>query len=112
MTGSKENDMTKTLLLVESKPLSAEHLDDYHQWHEQIHIPEMLEIDGFRSARRWQVEDGESYLTLYESDTDTATARANLRAALQEGRMSKPSAVEQNPPPVMRFFDAVSDSRA
>ncbi len=39
----------------------------------------MLAIDGFVSARRWQTDE-ESFVTLYEIDT--------------EGRMSKPVAVE------------------
>ena len=53
----------------------------------------MLAIDGFVSARRWQTDE-ESFVTLYEIDTDIDTARANLRAAMGEGRMSKPVAVE------------------
>ena len=44
--------MAKTLLLVESKPISPQLVDEYHQWHEQTHIPEMLTIDGFVGARR------------------------------------------------------------
>ena len=60
----------------------------------------MLTIDGFVSARRWQADDGESFITLYEIDTDVDTARANLKAAFQAGQMSKPVAVETQPPAV------------
>ena len=70
--------MAKALLLVESKPASPEQVDDYHAWHESTHIPEMLSVGGFVSARRWQADDGESFVTLYEIDTDVDTARANL----------------------------------
>jgi hypothetical protein len=75
---------------------------------DQVHVPEMLTIDGFVSARRWQT-DGESSVTLYEIDTDVDTARTNLRAAFAEGRMSKPVAVETEPPPVMRYLSLVSE---
>jgi hypothetical protein len=104
--------MAKTLLLVESKPISPQLADEYHKWHEQTHIPEMLSVDGFVSARRWQADNGESFVTLYEIDTDADTARANLKAALQGGQMSKPVAVETQPPPVMRYLSLVGETTA
>ena len=100
--------MTKSLLFVESKPTSAELVEEYHRWHDQVHVPEMLTIDGFVSARRWQT-DGESFITLYEIDTDVDTARTNLRAAFAAGRMTKPVAVETEPPAVMRYLSLVSE---
>jgi hypothetical protein len=100
--------MTKSLLFVESKPASAELVEEYHNWHDQVHVPEMLTIDGFVSARRWQT-DGESFITLYEIDADVDTARTNLRAAFAEGRMSKPVALEMEPPAVMRYLSLVSE---
>ena len=102
--------MAKTLLLVESKPESAQLVEEYHKWHEQIHIPEMLSVDGFVSARRWQADDGGPFVTLYEIDTDIDTARANLTAALRDGRMSKPVAVQTQPPPVMRYMSLVGEA--
>ncbi len=100
--------MTKSLLFVESKPASPDLVEEYHRWHDRIHVPEMLAIDGFVSARRWQT-DGESFVTLYEIDTDVDTARTNLRAALVDGHMSKPVAVETQPPPVMRYLSLVNE---
>ncbi|OMC46770.1 hypothetical protein A5745_19980 [Mycobacterium sp. IS-2888] len=100
--------MGKSLLFVESKPASPELVEEYHRWHDQVHVPEMLAIDGFVSARRWQT-DGESFVTLYEIDTDVDTARTSLRAAMAEGRMSKPVAVQTDPPPVMRYLSLVNE---
>ena len=102
--------MAKTLLLVESRPESAELVEEYHKWHEQIHLPEMLSVDGFVSARRWQADDGGLFVTLYEIDADIDTARANLTAALRDGRMSKPVAVQTKPPPVMRYLSLVGEA--
>jgi hypothetical protein len=106
-----EQHMAKSVLLVESRPESPQLVDDYNKWHDDMHIPEMLTIDGFRSARRWQAEDGETFITLYEIDGEVDTAKANLRAAFQSGRMSKPVAVELQPPPVMRYFSLVSEAK-
>lgn len=101
--------MAKSVLLVESRPASPQLVDDYNKWHDDVHIPEMLTIDGFSSARRWRSEDGQTF-TLYEIDTDVETAKASLRAAFESGRMSKPVAVEVKPPPVMRYFSLVSEA--
>lgn len=101
--------MAKSLLFVESKPAAPNLVDEYHRWHDRTHIPEMLKVDGFTSARRWQTEDGESFITLYEIDTDVETARANLKAAVQAGQMSKPVAVELTPPTIMRYLSLVDD---
>jgi len=103
--------MPKSVLLVESRPESPQLVDDYNKWHDDVHIPEMLTIDGFRSARRWQAEDGESFITLCEIDADIDTAKASLRAAYQSGHMSKPVAVEVTPPAVMRYFSLVSEAQ-
>jgi hypothetical protein len=45
--------MTKSLLFVESKPASPDLVEEYHHWHDRIHVPEMLAVDGLMSARRW-----------------------------------------------------------
>ncbi|WP_156686156.1 DUF4286 family protein [Mycobacterium sp. Marseille-P9652] len=102
--------MAKSILLVETRPESAQLVDEYNKWHDDVHIPEMLTIDGFSSARRWRAEDGQSFITLYEIDADVDTAKANLRAAYQTGRMSKPVAVQSEPPPALRYFSLVSEA--
>src|SRR5689334_18525514 len=100
--------MTKSILFVESKPASAQLAEEYHRWHDQVHVPEMLTIDGFVSARRWETDSG-SFVTLYEIDTDVDTARTNLRAAYGEGHMSKPVGVQTDPPPVMRYLSLINN---
>jgi hypothetical protein len=102
--------MVSTLLFVETRPESPDRVDEYHKWHDDVHIPEMLTIDGFVAARRWAADGGESFITLYEIDADLDTAKANLRAAYQNGRMSKPVAVDSTSPPVMRYLSLVSEA--
>jgi hypothetical protein len=104
--------VAKALLFVESRPASPDKVDEYHAWHESTHIPEMLSVDGFVSARRWQADDGESFITLYEIDTDVENARANLKAALQAGHMSRPEVVQLQPPPVQRYLTFVGEATA
>ena len=53
----------------------------YHEWYDDVHIPELLSLDGFVSARRYAGEDGTSFLATYEIDTDIATAKAAMDTA-------------------------------
>jgi hypothetical protein len=39
--------MAMTTLLVEKRPASLQRVDQNHKRHNEIHIPEMLGIDGF-----------------------------------------------------------------
>jgi hypothetical protein len=102
--------MAEALLFVETRPESPEKLNQYHEWHDDVHVAEMLTVDGFVSARRWAADNGESFITLYEIDTDVDTAKANLRAAFDSGRMTKPVAVDQTSPAVMRYLSLISEA--
>lgn len=101
--------MAKSLLFVESGPASADTVDEYNRWQEETHIPEMLRLDGFVAARRWQAEN-DAYITLYEIDTDVETARATLKAFFASGTMSKPVGVRTEPPAVMRYLSLISEA--
>ena len=76
--------------------------------HNEIHIPEMLTIDGFTAARRWRPDGADTFITLYEIDSDVETAKANLKAAFQSGRMSPTVGVDPNTPAVMRYLSLIS----
>jgi hypothetical protein len=100
--------MSTSLLFVESTPEPGK-LDEYHRWHDEIHVPEMLGISGFVSARRWRT-DGDSFVTLYTIDTDVETAKANLKSAFASGKMSPPVAVRTDIPALMRYLSLISEA--
>jgi hypothetical protein len=71
---------------------------EFHQWYE-IHESEVLELDGFRAAERYRLDplrspSGEplpyTHLIAYEIEGEFDTAWANLRAAVDGGRMQFP----------------------
>jgi hypothetical protein len=95
--------MAKGVLLVQSRPRSPEHTDDFHRWYDETHLPEMLQIDGIASARRLEALDGESFAAVYEVD-DVDQAKAGLAAAQSSGRMSRPVGVQLDPPPTVQWF--------
>lgn len=68
--------------------------EDFVRWIDEHHVPEILRVPGFVSARRFtlsaeQYKDGPKpwrYATLYEVETDDlAAAFVALRAATQAG---------------------------
>lgn len=88
--------MLDRMLAVISDPAPGQE-DEYNRWYDAVHIPEALQIPGFRAARRFKMaivaDDpdhtlGASYLTLYDLDVDAATAVHNLAEARATGRMT------------------------
>ena len=96
--------MTKGILLVQSRPSSPEEAAEFHQWYDEVHVPEMLAVEGVVSARRLVALDGESFLAIYEIEGDVEQAKANLATAQASGSMSKPVAVRLDPPPSAQYF--------
>jgi hypothetical protein len=100
--------MAGGLLIVESRPVSPDDAVSYHDWYDNTHIPEILKVAGFRAARRLAALDGDTFLAVYEIDGDVEAAKAALGAATSSGTMSRPVGVQLSPPPVVRFFSALS----
>jgi hypothetical protein len=101
--------MARGMLIVESRPASPEDADAFHKWYEEVHMREMLAVDGIVSARRFASVDGDSFVAIYEFDVDVDTAKANLGAAQKSGKMSPPQGLQLNPPPTMRYLRQLKD---
>jgi hypothetical protein len=102
--------MVKGILYVETRVSSPEELADYHKWYNEVHMPEIVAIDGFQSARRFEPvgEDG-PFICIYEIEADDVdTARANLAEATQSGRNSTPVGVVRDPPPTVRYYREIA----
>lgn len=64
------------VLIVMSEPALGADVT-YNDWYDRVHLPEVLEVDGFRAARRYVAEPsvhGElppvPYLAIYEMEGD------------------------------------------
>ena len=101
--------MPKGILLVQSKPSSPDDPGDFHRWYDGTHIPEILAVEGFTSARRLRAIDGESYLVVYEVD-DVDAAKAAMADAQASGKMTRPTGVQLDPPPSVQWFEALVGS--
>ena len=96
--------MPDGVMIVESRPASPAEAAAYHDWYDNTHIPEMLHVAGYVSARRLASADGDTFIAVYEIEGDIEAAKAALRKAQSTGTMSRPVGVQLDPPPVVRYF--------
>lgn len=89
-----------TLFMVRSNAKSSQE-DAYNDWYNNVHVAEVLSIEGINSAQRFalhktqaQADQPHGYLALYEIDTDAVAAtlvrlgeatRLNMSDALDPG---------------------------
>jgi hypothetical protein len=96
--------MASGVMIVESRPASAEEAPVYHDWYDNKHIPEILQLEGFVSARRFEPLDGDTFVVIYEIEGDLEKAQEALREAQSSGALSRPEGVRLDPPPKVRYL--------
>ena len=102
--------MPRGIVYVETRPVSPEREADYHDWYDEIHLPEILAFDGFVAARRFGPigEDG-PFVAIYEMDADDLEKTwAQILEAFETGRMSPLELIQQDPPPQIRILREIS----
>ncbi|GAB7143772.1 DUF4286 family protein [Mycobacterium riyadhense] len=101
--------MAKGIIHVESRPSSPDRDQEYNTWYDEVHIPELVALDGFVSARRLRPVDGDGpYVALYEIEADDLqTVLQNMLDNARNLHMS--DALQFDPPPVMRLLEVTSE---
>lgn len=85
-------------MVVQSTPSDPSRSGEYNDWYENTHVPEILSIPGFITAKRYKSADG-SYLAIYE--LDDLGAVSTLRAR----RTTMSEALCLDPPPVVSVYE-------
>ncbi|WP_051163595.1 hypothetical protein [Nocardia brevicatena] len=82
--------MPRHILLVHSSPRDGRDAE-YNTWYDMVHLPDVLQVDGFVAARRFVAVPsihGETpelpYLAVYEIDTDDLPAALAALSAAAE----------------------------
>ena len=78
----------KTLYTVRSNPIAGRETD-FNNWYSNTHLPEVMKIDGFLSAKRFKLAgvqvvkaQAHGYMAIYEIDSgDVQGTLQNLRDA-------------------------------
>ncbi len=68
-------------------------------------------MDGFISARRLRVVEGDGYVAIYEVD-DVDAAKAALADAQFAGKMTRPSGLQLDPPPTVEWYTEIHSATA
>lgn len=69
--------MHQSILLVYTD-IDPEHEEAFNRWYDEVHLPDLLQIDGFLAARRYKLsgpsprnqQPASQYLALYELASD------------------------------------------
>lgn len=100
--------MAKGIIYVETRPSSPDRDQEYNTWYDEIHLPELVALEGIVSARRLRPVDGDGpYVALYEVEAD------DLRSVLQNmhhnaRNLHMSDALQLDPPPVMRLLEVTT----
>ncbi|WP_106398792.1 DUF4286 family protein [Actinocorallia populi] len=98
--------MPKGIMVVQSSPSDPSREDEYNAWYTDTHLPEVLAVPGFVSARRYKVlgggPEGHTYLAVYELEADDLTAPVK---ELRARGTSKNDLPPLGPPPIATIYE-------
>jgi hypothetical protein len=101
--------MTKGVILVESRPSSPDREQEYNTWYDEVHIPELLALDGIVAARRLRPVDGDGpYVALYEIEGDDLQAILDNMFA-NAGQLHMSDALQLDPRPIPRLLELTTE---
>jgi hypothetical protein len=106
----------KGIMVVQSAPASPDREDEFNDWYDNTHVPEICAVPGFISARRYKMhgavaEDGDApaYLAIYEIEADDLTAPvAEWRARSAAGLAHGTRALRLDPPPMVTMYELLT----
>lgn len=106
--------MPKAVLVVQSQASDESREDEYHKWYENTHIPQLKEVPGIVSARRFTLAGGgfgpadpsiPAHLAIYDLDSDDLDGLvAEIATRAGDGRIEMTDAMELDPTPVTLLY--------
>ena len=106
--------MTKAVLVVQSQASSPDREDEYHKWYAGTHIPQLCEIPGINSARRFTLAgggfgpadpSGPSSLAIYEIEADDVDGvMQEIMTRTGDGRIEMSDAIQLDPVPITLLY--------
>jgi hypothetical protein len=98
--------MPKGIMYVETMPVSPDREDEYHKWYNDIHLPQILSVDGIVSARRFAPSNGNGpFIAIYELDCDDLDAAVQRLGELgASGKLTGLEKLAMDPKPVPRVY--------
>jgi len=107
--------MPKAVMVVQSRPSTAEREDEYNKWYDETHVPELCELPGIVSARRFRLSGTQGvqpdpstheYLAIYEIEVDDLQKVVDaLNAGVGGGSIHMTDAIELDPLPSVAIYE-------
>jgi len=104
--------MARGVYVVCTRPADPSCEDEMNAWYDHTHLPELLAVPGFVSARRFRRVDADGeveYLAVYEVDApDIGEPVRELRRRSAAGETTPPTAVRLDPPPDVALYEELT----
>ena len=101
--------MAKGIMYVESWPSSPDREQEYNTWYDEVHIPQLLTIDGIVAARRLRPVDGKGpYVAIYELEADDLQSVLDNMVA-NAGQLNMSDALQLDPAPIPRVLETTTE---
>lgn len=103
--------MAKGIFYVETRLSAPEHDAEFNTWYDKVHLPQVVALDGFVSARRLApVADDGPCVALYEIESDDLQAVIDkLLDAAGRGGLGMSEAMQSDPPPTVLLLEVISE---
>ncbi|QLL06850.1 DUF4286 family protein [Mycobacterium vicinigordonae] len=99
--------MAKGIIYVETYPSSPEREQEYNTWYDEVHLGELVALDGIVSARRLRPVNGEGpYIALYEIEGDDLE---EVLHSMSGAKLTMSSALQLDPPPIPRLLQTITE---
>ncbi|PXW24482.1 UNVERIFIED_CONTAM: hypothetical protein DES50_12610 [Williamsia faeni] len=97
----------KFIQIVYSNPLEGRD-DEFNEWYDNVHIPELLAIPGMLSAQRYTLRDTEiyrapggsvpdqRYAIIYEMEGEVEVIMTKIREAVASGQIHMHESLDMN----------------
>ena len=93
--------------------------EEFNEWYDNMHVPDMLEVEGMIKATRWMSAEDKpgqkrKYLAMYELETDDIKkfddkVRERGMKTLEQGRFS--DLPEFDPPEIPRVYKQIMSEK-
>jgi hypothetical protein len=110
--------MPKGVFVVLTTAATPEQDEAFNDWYDKVHLPEVVEVPGITSARRFkrvgaQTTDDASlgtddvYLAIYELDGDFESVAAAIPQRATDGTFTMTDSIRTDPPPRAVIFEEI-----
>jgi hypothetical protein len=104
--------VARGVYVVRARPVSPDRDGEFNEWYDGTHVPELLAVPGFVSARRFRRvgDDGTpEYLAVYEIDADDVAAPVEeWRRLSAAGATTRTDALQLDPPPTVGLYEELA----